>query len=231
MVELRFAEKVSKEIIDKTASKLKKNYVYQEPLTEHSFMFEVGKATHQTIVEFEGHKLSSLDRTEIILVKTNAFSSSQLAPYVGWDHFVARAKREWASVRAAIGPKKLSRVGVRFINRIDVPGALKIEIDPSDYVSASPSLPRLNWKPLKRYLMQVARPEESARAGITINTGTIQSPLVGYLSILLDIDVFRESDIPGDEESLWMMIENFRNDKNEIFESSITDASRALFNQ
>jgi len=230
VIELRFADQQPKDSIDKAAARIKRTYFHQEPISERSYLLNMETGDHQASLVFEGHKLSSMDRTEIVLIKTSAYSSSQLAPYVGWDRFVARAKGDWSEIRGVIGPKKINRVGVRYINRLDIPGALKKEIDPTEYLLAAPNLPTLDWKPLKKYLMQINRPETQGDPGVTLNSGIVPSPLVGHLSILLDIDVFRETEIPPDEDKLWTMIATFRDEKNAVFETSITDAARALFN-
>jgi uncharacterized protein (TIGR04255 family) len=46
---------------------------------------------------------------------------------------------------------------------------------------------------------------------------------------MLDIDIFRTEQIPGNESELWRMIDDARPIKNRVFERCITDESRKLF--
>jgi uncharacterized protein (TIGR04255 family) len=46
--------------------------------------------------------------------------------------------------------------------------------------------------------------------------------------VVLDLDVFKESEMASDEE-VWGVLEVLRNRKNEFFEGCITDRTRALF--
>ncbi len=54
-------------------------------------------------------------------------------------------------------------------------------------------------------------------------------PLVGYKSITLDIDVANESTNFSNDSQLWSMLSILRNEKNRIFEASVTDQARELF--
>jgi uncharacterized protein (TIGR04255 family) len=49
------------------------------------------------------------------------------------------------------------------------------------------------------------------------------------ISLLLDIDLFRTSEIPGNEDDLWRVVDSARPLKNRIFEACITNETRALF--
>jgi uncharacterized protein (TIGR04255 family) len=57
----------------------------------------------------------------------------------------------------------------------------------------------------------------------------VTPPLVGFAALVLDIDVFRETNIPRRDEDLWALVNRIRTYKNNIFETCITDQSRALF--
>ncbi len=75
--------------------------------------------------------------------------------------------------------------------------------------------------------MQVTADIEGYRC--LCNTGLVSSPLIGHVSFLLDIDVARINDVPQSETELWTMIANMRVLKNQLFESSITQRARDLF--
>jgi len=49
------------------------------------------------------------------------------------------------------------------------------------------------------------------------------------VTILLDIDVFRTAELPVDDEEIWKVMEQLREEKNQVFEASITPRARELF--
>lgn len=57
------------------------------------------------------------------------------------------------------------------------------------------------------------------------------SPLVGFTSLLLDIDISRDINLPKKDDAIWELLDQIRSHKNSIFEKCITDRSRALFDQ
>ena len=65
--------------------------------------------------------------------------------------------------------------------------------------------------------------------GVNVNYSSAPSPLVAHSSFLLDIDVFREDGIPSNDDELWELVGLLRDHKNAVFESLITDRTRALF--
>jgi uncharacterized protein (TIGR04255 family) len=229
VIELRFVEALSKDSIAKIVRRFGKAYPYSDQETGLNVHVDVEKKSATTESNWIGTKLSSLDRTECTIVRQQGFSVSQLAPYAGWDKFRDRAKHDWQIAEKSIGRCSISRIGVRYINRLDIPGDHEQSIRIEDYLHVFPTLPELDWLPISGYVMQVNRPLASDGCMITINSGTVPSPLVGYTSLTLDIDIYVEKDIPTKEDDLWQMIDRIRNHKNRLFEACITDQARALF--
>jgi uncharacterized protein (TIGR04255 family) len=57
----------------------------------------------------------------------------------------------------------------------------------------------------------------------------VPSPIFGYSSLLLDIDIIKNQDLPNSQKALNAYLDIARVKKNEIFEMCITDMSRNLF--
>lgn len=228
VIEFRFAEQIKFTDAERAARKFGAQYPVVENEEQKEVTFEFTTGVSKSNVSWSGRKLSSSDRADVTMIRTTAFLASRLAPYLGWDQFVGRARADWERVKSVIGYRKIVRVGVRYINRIDIPGALKKEIVPTDYVTLGITMPDLDWGPITEYFMQVNRRAKDNACGISINSGVVPSPLVGYRSILVDIDVSTE-EVPADEDGLWGLVENIRNKKNDTFEAIITDAARDLF--
>lgn len=165
-----------------------------------------------------GLKLHSNDNLHITQFNKGAFVFSRLKPYADWGKFSQEALRLWAIYCELLKPTEVRRIGLRFINRI----VIKREtVEVADYYKYPPeSLKDLNW-PLAGYLhhdvMQV--PETPYSVNLI---KTVQS-VPGEMGLILDIDVFMQSQFNYDELRIIECLEEMRWIKNKIFFSSITE--------
>ena len=121
-------------------------------------------------------------------------------------------------------PESVTRAALRYINRLDLPLPLK---DFKDYLrtvpEVSPSLPQ----GLSGFFMQLHIPQEDLDALAVINETIVPPRKPDTVSVILDIDLFKEKNLGLDEA--WSMFDRFHVRKNEIFEGCITDRARELF--
>ena len=179
--------------------------------------------------EPQGIRLTSDDETDIVLIQHNGVVISRLAPYPGWKKFRERAFSVWAEWRAVTSNPPVSRIGIRYINRIDIPYANE-PIDPRDYLLFSPQDPGISSSPmLHGYVVQITKSTDAPH-WLTSIASTLVSPppLLDHISILFDIDVFRTKEIPRRDDELWVVVDQARAIKNEIFERCITKKTREL---
>lgn len=227
ILELRFAAPFPQKTVEAAASRIAKDYFYSEAEQSINFMLEANNAKIEN--SWQGTKLSSLDRVDITIFRTSAFVCSRLAPYCGWDEFIARAAQGWAAWKKESGTNLISRIGLRYVNRIDVPIDAVGLINAEDYLTLTPRSPDFAG-PMLTYTMQMIRPLGVDDCNALMTSGTVPSPLVGFASLALDIDVYKEAGIPKRDDELWDLVGRMRNYKNTVFESCITDRARALFN-
>jgi len=142
-------------------------------------------------------KVSSIDQEiirrannahdEIFLAAGSNIIISQLAIYKGWNYFFERFKRDWQITKGVIGYKKIARVGLRYINRLDIPlvdGIAEYE----KYVNIYPKIPSVLQPPNSLNVMvQKSFPDHNA--DVVVNAASVPSPLPGYGAFLIDIDV------------------------------------------
>jgi uncharacterized protein (TIGR04255 family) len=227
VVELRFAQPQPQDVLEKTADLVAKDYFYDELEQTVNFSLEANKAKVETL--WEGKKLSSLDRADIVFFRRTAFVCSRLAPYTGWEDFIPRAQKAWTLYRKNAGLTDIARIGLRYVNRIDIPvrdGEI-IKID--DYLNYVPRSPEALSQPMTTFLVQSNRPLGADDCSVALLSTSVPSPLISTLSFALDLDVYREVDVPKREDDLWALINRMREHKNFIFESCVTDRARALF--
>lgn len=175
-----------------------------------------------------GYAYFSTDGKQVFQARIDGFTFSRLEPYESWDAFSAEAKRLWPMYKDVAKPSKISRIAVRFINRLVLPG---VRIEPEEYLNTfahiSNSLPD-ELRTIGPFLMSVRLLQNDLRGWMVLNESLapIQSP--GTVSVILDLDLFVEDPkISGDDE-LWHMFERLRERKNTYFEACITDKTREL---
>lgn len=181
-----------------------------------------------TIQRQAGYVFTSEDGRQVVQVRLNGFTFSRLAPYENWNSFRDEARRWWDNYRNATRPEAITRTAVRYINRLDLPLPVT---ELKDYLKTVPEVSSdLPFQDLSGYFMQLQIPQTDIGAMLILNEALVPPPpsTPNVVSVLLDIDLSRNIDLPSDEETLWSLFEQFRVRKNEIFEGCITDSTRRL---
>lgn len=176
-----------------------------------------------------GHLFRSVDGRHVLQSRLDGFSFARLAPYDTWEAFYAAAERQWFTYRDIAKPLRATRIGVRYINRIDVPSE---HVEVKDYlrtaIDVSPYLPQL----MTGYFLQVGIPLPQFDCLAAVTSTIVEAEGKGGSGLILDIDTSREVDIDlsdrkaGAEIDDWL--DTLRQAKNYVFEASITDATRRL---
>lgn len=232
VIDFRLAEPIDNAQIKKAEQRTKQHYPFAEADFHTNFHIdlEAGRIEQQNIPL--GVRLSSADRTDICIYRSQNFLSSRLAPYPGWETFRARVSRDWDIFSKAVGRPSLNRIGVRFINRLDVPIPADGRVQVEEFLKVWPHLPDMgDSRRIDNYVMQLVRPLEE-RCSLIINTApAAASPIPNCASFVLDLDVSREAQLPRRTAELWVLLERVREMKNRVFEALITDKARELFSK
>ena len=173
-----------------------------------------------------GYLFRSGDGRQIYQARLDGFTMSRLAPYEDWNALRGEARKLWDIYRTVTKHPKMTRLAVRYINRIDIPYPFQ---DFKEYLrtvpEVSPDLPQ----GLAGYFMHLEIPFEDIKSLALINQTIIEPASQNVVSVVLDIDIFRTVDLPADEEGSWAFLEELRLRKNQVFEACITDRARGLF--
>lgn len=213
--------------------KLSKNYPSSQSIENVNVKLELqGKPGHRkkanaNLDQENGYRLSSVDCSELAIVLPKSITISQLAPYPGWKSFFGRFVRDWNIIKKSIGYHEISRIGVRYINRIDIPSNGPI-VEHESFLNVYPNITD-EFGPLFGYSLNVEVYIEDMRCTAKINSAAVPSPVLNHSSFVLDQDIIREVQVPQNDKDIFELIEAIGQKKNKIFESCITDKSRALF--
>jgi uncharacterized protein (TIGR04255 family) len=183
-----------------------------------------------------GFRCISGDRRRVFYASLDGLAFSMLAPYEGWTRFSVEARRLWEAYRLITAATSVTRIAVRYINRIDIPlresdSTASLE----DYIRVYPELPSdfpPNGGPMNMYFLQVQVPQRDIGSLLVINSTPQPTANERVISITLDFDLFRQRlEDPWEadnDESIWGFLESLHERKNEVFEASITDLTRRL---
>jgi len=206
------------------------DYPTRTALLQEEFQFAPGIGS-STARHEAGFRFVSANEKYIYQARIDGFTLSRLKPYEDWDTFRAEAQRLWFRYREVAKPIRVTRLALRYINRIEIPLPLN---DFAEYFRTFPEVSTDLPQGLAGYFMQLRMPLDAAKAAATINQAVLDEssglqPRHDLVTILLDIDVFRTAELPVDDEEIWKVMEQLREEKNQVFEASITPRARELF--
>jgi uncharacterized protein (TIGR04255 family) len=229
VIDLIFSETQTFERVEKASSKLKRRYPQMEQLVNIE-----GGMSGPGHMSFKsgpiGFHLSTLDMSDIVQIQIDRLTTSRTAPYEGWEKLLDASKENWRTVSREITSQIIRRVGIRYINRIDIPLNGEDSVQLSDYLSFLPNISPISGEPMTEFTTLVTRLTRDPLWTARIISTLAPPVLINHMSVLFDIDVYREKDIPIKYEELWKQIDGARILKNEIFEKYLTEKSRKLFN-
>ena len=193
------------------------------------FMLNPHSTTAETKKEqsWKGLQFRSADGIRVARFDRDGFTFSRLAPYQDWDDLQDEVLRLWEIHIQAADPDKIVRIGVRFINRVDLP---LTTVELKDYIPSFPQQPlgleMLNQEnflhidhfqvPNYNYSVSVTKTLER---GVQDAAGTFQS-----WGIILDVDVstLEHLDVK-DFGQIRTKLAEMRWLKNKVFFGSISD--------
>jgi uncharacterized protein (TIGR04255 family) len=175
---------------------------------------------------WKGVVFHSQDGKDALTFRDDSFGLSRSAPYPGWELFTEKAIEFWDVHRRVADPGPVTRLGLRFINSIEI--TLGSDID--NFVHGGPrDIPGLPMQiasfvhreqivplPYGKYFIQLIRalrPAVLDAAGKPAKTS----------GLIVDIDVFSPEPWDGGLEALREHLESMRVLKNKVFFGTVTD--------
>lgn len=212
----------SNDLINQLAKQFKDEFPNKETILLKTAQIDVMNEQTNFINHNAGLKLRSKHKDYVLQLKSTGITFSILNTYKGWDDLYNRTKKIWKIFLDTMQPHRVTRVAVRYINRIDIP-ALKFDLE--EYFNVCPKAFDAD---LSGFFLQVQIPQ--AEGGLAIIHQTATAPAqAGYSSILLDLDIFDFLYCQPDDAKLWDRLAILRTQKNNLFEKCITDKTRELF--
>jgi uncharacterized protein (TIGR04255 family) len=172
-----------------------------------------------------GLAFKSADGKRIAQYRIDGFTFNWLQPYGSWEELIAEAWSNWLCYLEHAKPEKVTRIAVRFINRIELPGACRY----ADYLNDPPVMPPGLDEDIASYFKRA-----TIRGAQTKMSATITQLMENMLDakhpvLILDIDAFRAEDCDPHAEEIPEVLAALRELKNRIFFGSLTNRALEVY--
>lgn len=171
----------------------------------------------------QGYIYKSEDEKNIVQFRIDGFTFSRLNPYTEWQSVFSEAKRLWGLYSSKSSPELITRIAVRYINKLDIPLSMN---DFKEYLTAPPEVPGSLPQGISQFLTKIVIHEEDITANIIQMLDKSIKP--DHIGVILDIDVFKVKKLGFDKESVLLEFNQLRDFKNRIFFESITEEMARL---
>lgn len=211
-------------------SKISKRFPIYEQTFQIQGQLQVGVATPSEIKEHktECARFKSVNSDFISLIQYSGMNLSKVKPYSNWDNLRDNAKEVWLSYKEHFKPKGISRIALRYINKLDLPFDSKIE----DIFKTYPEISHLLPQELAAYRLQLVLPSKDKKSIAIVNQ--ILDPNAAredeqMVGIVFDIDAYQNVNLDINSNEVWDRFETLHSYKNDIFFESLTESARKKY--
>lgn len=174
-----------------------------------------------------GYRLTSTDGKNVVQLRRDGFTFSRLNPYTRWDEVFAEAWRLWSMYVEAAKPLELSRIAVRYINRMMFPWPFS---NPEEYLKAPPMTAEGWPREMSAFLSRVVMHE--GETDISVNVIQALEPQVPSqtgVALIFDIDAYYDVSLPATDVTIEDRFDKLREMKNRVFFNGLTTKAIDLF--
>lgn len=165
------------------------DYPELEPINEQGIILTIGPdgvPTQQVAPPKIKFKLSHGTKPFLVQISPITFTLNALSPYPGWKQFKAELSARWADFVETVKPAAVTRVGLRYINRIK---RLKTDETPGFWFTESPYIANAALQSGRGFLSRLeTRIAPEDRLLVTLAHDQNPDPTAPQGTILLDID-------------------------------------------
>lgn len=174
----------------------------------------------------DGYILTSADGTQVVQARLDGFTFSRLKPYQDWAHLRDSARDLWELYQQVACPSAITRIALRYINRLELPLPIK---GLREWVLTVPDVPHEFPKGLAGFFTRLNIPFEKPRGFVNLVQAIEPGEYDETVPLILDIDVFSQERFEPSSEELWNRFEDLREIKNKVFFASITKKTKEAY--
>ena len=232
LIDIRIAgAEPSQEVLKSLGSSLKDRY----PRMDERRAFEAKVSPAKGSVEskdrgFFGYFLQSQDEKTTVQLKKNGFTLNRLNPYTGGDRLVEEALGLWQQYANVVRPEAVSRLAIRYINRLDLP--FKDGDGLERFLHAPPIVPQGLPQRVTDFMTRLVV-VDSATGITTIVNQVLNLAPGGPVPFILDLDVFKLATLlatlPTESAQLDRHLQSLRTAAKSAFFGSLTEETVNLY--
>lgn len=172
-------------------------------------------------------QLPDQEGKKLISIGQNSLGISTLRPYDSWEYFRGRVSDALEAYLEIVKPSAISRVGVRYVNKIMIPDK---QMAVNDYFMGGVRIPRQLPTLFNEHFSRTVLIYEDG-AKLILSFANIETRNDSS-TFILDLDVIRENirDIDLTLDNALAIADDLHAREGLAFEASITDKTRGLFN-
>jgi uncharacterized protein (TIGR04255 family) len=176
--------------------------------------------THQFLA------FSSADEKDVAQVRPSGFSFSRLKPYTRWSEFLDRTMNGWNLYRDTFNPSAVSRISLRYLNRIDLPNPFSAEEYFATRILLPRGVPHVVTNAIFSFsLSDVNNISDHATFFIDYRSATKDS-----VAVMFQVETRREVTISENtDDTIRLIMEQLRECKNKLFFRSLTKKTKEMF--
>lgn len=202
--------------------------VREQPIMQAKIKLQVGEPAGHTTQLGAGLRFASRDGKQIAQFRTDGFTVNRLRQYTSWTKLFPEAMKLWAHYVNITNVDHVSRVAVRYINRIDL--TLPVT-DYADHFTAPPDIPAGLPQQLRGFLYRIFIEDDETNTLASVTQALEPGLDEQTVSVILDIDVYQQGDFSTDAAELTPIFEKLRSLKNRIFFGFLTEDTVARYDK
>lgn len=199
------------------------------PVTDVEFDFaQSAGSVRQELKTVDRIRFSREDEKAFVQVGPDKLSVHHLKPYPSWQEFEPLIMKGFDAYSIAASPKSIQRIGLRYINRIEIQGA---EVKVEDYFGFYPFVGNKLPQKFGPFIVGIEIRYENSRDMLRLLLTSVKPSTLNTIGVVLDLDYFlaKPGVIALDKVPEWV---NFAHGKvEEVFEACITDPLRKIFEE
>jgi uncharacterized protein (TIGR04255 family) len=164
--------------------------------------------------------IKTTDGKSIGQYRKDGFTFNRLKPYTSWDDILPTALRLWEEYVRLASPELVTRVALRYINRMPLPAATG---DLDTLIVTGPRLPQNVPQMLSSFLTRVVIEDADRRLAANVAQALEPGMEDRLPTLLLDIDAYRQGEFPPQGDVLREALIDLHTYKNQIFFGSLQE--------
>ncbi len=207
--------------------RIKADYPFKEVLQGREISLPVKPGSLPELRGIERIKFSSPDRKSVVILEERGMAISRLRPYTSWERLMPQIRAVFNNLSQVVEISSLLRVGLRYINRLEVPhnaGGLE------DYFEFRPHMGKImTHSGPASFMIGVEIPYQDKRDVCRVQLMKTLPNDPHNDAFILDLDYFlaRPNALPVEDLDDW--IEAAHGRIGQLFEDSLTERMKATF--